>query len=400
MVILGLFLNNEVRTGGNRRYLELMESLAERGNRVVVIMNPALDYRPSYFSRLDLSVRYRRKGFPPASFLFSVAVRRNLATLLDYLGEAGSSLPEWILIHGDLHLKAAMFLKERLGARLFFAYRCNDVDRSVLMRAYTRMNARDRILSRLHEVINRANEKKVAKVADLVTFQNTDDREAFLRRTGANADATIIIPGNIGLPRFDPAWENRNASVAVSRLVYVGVLSATKGIQYALKACAILKERGYGHLRLAVLGKTDGAEKTISLVRELGIEDMVSFEGYALPFPYFAECDLFVYPSIYDAFPDTILESLHVGCPVIASRVGGIPDMLAHDELLFESGDSAGIADMIEACVRDPSRYLRMKKLCAERANAYRFDWAEAWERAMGAFTRKHAPAGRRARES
>lgn len=399
MVILGLFLNKELRTGGNRRYLELMESLAERGNRVVMLMNPDLDYRPAHFIRLDVPVRYRRKGFPPASFLFSVAVRRNLKTLLDYFGE-GSSLPEWILIHGDLHLKAAIFLEKRLGARLFFAYRCNDVDRSVLMRTFTRMNARDRILSRLHETLNRSSEKKVAKFADAVTFQNTDDRDAFVRRTGSDIDATTIIPGNIGLPRFDPAWENRNASVAVSRLVYVGVLSATKGIQYALKACAILKERGYGYLRLAILGKTDGAEKAISLVRDLGIGDMVTFEGFALPFPYFAECDLFVYPSVYDAFPDTILEALHVGCPVIASRVGGIPDMLAHDELLFESGDAKGIADMIEACVRDPARYMSMKTLCAERANAYRFDWAEAWERAMGAIPRKHAPAGRRARES
>ena len=76
MTILGVFLNKEMRTGANRRYLELMEEFAMKGNRVCVIMNTLLDYTPSYFTKIPLTVHYKRRGFPPASFLFRRAVKR------------------------------------------------------------------------------------------------------------------------------------------------------------------------------------------------------------------------------------------------------------------------------------------------------------------------------------
>jgi glycosyltransferase involved in cell wall biosynthesis len=90
-----------------------------------------------------------------------------------------------------------------------------------------------------------------------------------------------------------------------------------------------------------------------------------------------------VYPTLYDAFPDTVLEALHTGCPVLASAVGGIPDMLRYDELLFESGNIREIAEKIEKCVIDHNFYAHIRKLCNERAEFYRFDWTERFEKTM-----------------
>jgi hypothetical protein len=70
MNILGLYLLKQIRTGGDRRYLELMEGLAERGNTVVVIMNEYFDYTPRYIKRINLPIQYTYRGFPPASYLF------------------------------------------------------------------------------------------------------------------------------------------------------------------------------------------------------------------------------------------------------------------------------------------------------------------------------------------
>ena len=87
--------------------------------------------------------------------------------------------------------------------------------------------------------------------------------------------------------------------------------------------------------------------------------------------------------TLYDAFPDAVLEALHAGCPVIASRIGGLQDILKYPELLFNLGDIQGIADCIENCISDASYYLRIRTLCAERASEFRFDWAKKFEQAM-----------------
>jgi glycosyltransferase involved in cell wall biosynthesis len=233
------------------------------------------------------------------------------------------------------------------------------------------MTAKERIFSLLYENINRKREKQISRHADQVAFQNSIDRDAFTGRTGYPESRTVLIPGNIGLPRFTDEWKNKNTSGRVQKLVYVGGLSESKG---------------YSSLKLFALGKADGGEKVIRLADSLGLKEMIFYEGYALPFPYLASCDLMVYPTLYDAFPDTVLEALHTGCPVIASTVGGIPDMLKYPELLFESGNSAEIADRIERCIKDSDFYLSVRNLCAERAETFRFDWATEWEKAMSKF--------------
>ena len=108
MTILGIFINNEIRTGANRRYLELMEGLAERGNTVRVLMNTHLDYKPVHFERIAIPVDYTRKKFPPASLLLFFKLRAMKREILKKV--AGT---EWIHIHSDMNLLAALYLKKR-----------------------------------------------------------------------------------------------------------------------------------------------------------------------------------------------------------------------------------------------------------------------------------------------
>jgi glycosyltransferase involved in cell wall biosynthesis len=380
MTILGVFLNNQLRTGGNRRYLELMEELALRGNRVFVIMNPFFDYTPRFFGKIPLSVKYRRRGFPPASFLFKKAVKKKYAEIT---AAFGGGKPDFIHIHGDTHLKAALFLRDALGVPLFYAFRANDIDRARVLRLSGALNPGELLFSYIMELINRSRERRIAESAELITFQNTGDRDSFIKRTGCDLSKIIVIPGNIGPPRFSPEWENKNKSVSVKKLLYIGSLSSGKGLGEFLKAAELLKKRGLGFLFCIILGRLENYKPAVRLIKKLDIEEMVSLEGFKDPFPYLADCDLMVYPTRYDAFPDTALEALHAGCPVIASAVGGIPDMLLYPELLFEYDNIREIADKIERCLRDPAFYKRLRELCAERAAVYRFNWAERFEAAM-----------------
>jgi glycosyltransferase involved in cell wall biosynthesis len=387
--ILGIFLNNEMRTGANRRYLELMESLAEKGCRVAVIMNTRLAYEPRHFKRVDITVNYVRKGFPPTSFLFKNGIRAKFPLIASELSSLGMERVDWIHIHGDIHFPSALYLKRRLSAKLFFAFRCNDITRAQILRKYRAYTAKEYALSFAYNAKDRLREMSIARQSDLITFQNSLDRDIFLKRVrlAKRQVRTVIIPGNIGVPRFTAETKGVNRSEAVRSLVYVGSVSLSKGLQNLLEALAILKKRGFAELRLSVLGKISGDEKAFSLVKSLDIAEEVSFEGYVLPFPFLEKADLMVYPTLYDAFPDTILEALHTGCPVIASEIGGIPEILKYPDLLFPLGDSAEIADRIERCVKDTDFYGHLRGLCEERAAIFRFDWADRFLESMHSFT-------------
>jgi glycosyltransferase involved in cell wall biosynthesis len=391
MNLLGVFLNNQARTGGDRRYLELMESLADRGNTVIILMNSFYDYRPKSFNAIRLPIKYVRHRFPPASYLFKKNVSENISYIKDKIREHNCYPVDFVHIHGDMHLKTAVFLKKKLKTRLFYASRCNDIGRARIIRHSGSLTIKQHLFSLMYEPINRYREKQIARYADVITHQNRLDADRFIARTGVFRplfrrhleSKTVIIPGNIGLPRCIGEWKNKNNSRETKNIVYVGSLCATKGLWDLLKAFGKLKKSKYTFLSCKVLGREENIECTLQLIQKLDIEDMISIEGFKDPFPYLAECDLMVYPTLYDAYPDTILEALHVGCPVIAASVGGIPDLLKYPELLFESGNPDDIARKIERCVNDNNSYQKIRFLCAERAEAHRFDWAEQFETAM-----------------
>jgi glycosyltransferase involved in cell wall biosynthesis len=386
MNILGVYLLKQIRTGGDRRYLELMEALAERGNTVLVIMNGYFDYTPQYLKKITLSIQYTYHGFPPTSYLFKKNIKKNIRFIEKQLEQYHGGSTNFIHIHGDTHLKGALYLKKYLSLPLFYAFRCNDIDRAHILRKSGGFSLWERLFSLIYEPINRSREKQVARYAELITIQNHYDLERFIRRTKCPVSKTAIIPGNIGLPRCIPEWENKNRSAKVEKIVYIGSLSAAKGLWELLGALGHLVEKGYRFLQCHILGRLENTGPVIDVIKKLGIEENVLLEGFKDPFPFLVDCDLMVYPTLYDAFPDTVLEALHTGCPVIASAVGGLPDLLEYQELLFKSGDIQEIADRIERCITNSAFYDHIRKLCFKRAKKYHFDWAEQFEKAMVAY--------------
>jgi glycosyltransferase involved in cell wall biosynthesis len=389
MNILGIFLVNQIRTGGDRRYLELMEALASRSNTVVVIMNAFFDYTPQHLKKIELNIKYKRHSFPPGSYLFKKNIKTNLENIISHCSEYGVSFFDFIHIHGDMHLKSAIFLKKALRIPLFYACRNNDVERDRIIMAYGKLPIENYIFLFLYSFINRSRERQIARFSELITFQSAMDMGDFQKRTNCEKSKIIIIPGNIGPPRFSSEWQNKNNSMEVKKLLYVGSAAPNKGLLELLKSLGLLKTKGFNGLQCQILARVDNLEHIMKLVRELNIEDMVCFEGYKDPFPFLATCDLMVYPVLYDAFPDTVLEALHTGCPVIASAVGGLPDMLQYPELLFNPHNIQQIADKIAQCVIDKNFYNYIRQLCKERAKVYHFDWAEKFENAMIVFKKR-----------
>jgi len=380
MTILGIYPINQIRTGGDRRYLELMETLAKRGNSVYIIMNSYLEYKAEYIKKIELPIKYIRHRLPPASYLFKKSIKKHLKNIINAAGGAQSI--DFIHIHGDIYLKSAIFLKKILNIPLFYASRNNDIDRSKIVRKEGNLNFKEYIFSLLKDVIERSREKQIAKYADIITFQYPKDRDSFLKRTKSNINKTIIISGNIGLPRCIPEWKNKNNSESLNNILCVGATSITKGFLNLLKIMECLKKRGFNYLHFTLLGRfTD--KKLINKINSSCAADMINLAGFSDPFPYLVSHDLLLYPVLFDAYPDAVLEALHTGCPVLASNAGGLPDMLQYPQLLFENNNIEQIADIIIKCINDKTYYKQIKNLCSQRVSIHEFDWEAAFEKSM-----------------
>ena len=99
------------------------------------------------------------------------------------------------------------------------------------------------------------------------------------------------------------------------------------------------------------------------MVRERGLETVFHFTGFQdRPITYMQSFDMFVLPSLSEGLSSAILNAMACSLPVIATKVGGIPELVAHDVngLLVPPGDPASLARAIERLVADPELSFRM----------------------------------------
>jgi glycosyltransferase involved in cell wall biosynthesis len=113
----------------------------------------------------------------------------------------------------------------------------------------------------------------------------------------------------------------------VSLIGYIGRLSAEKGCDLFLRALPTILENRTGYEAI-VCGDGFLREELNSLTRRLGLENRVSFIGWARdPVALIRELDVLVIPSLYESFCMLLLEAALAEIPVVATNVGGIPEI-------------------------------------------------------------------------
>jgi glycosyltransferase involved in cell wall biosynthesis len=161
-------------------------------------------------------------------------------------------------------------------------------------------------------------------------------------------------------------------------LVIIARLHPEKGHSYLFQALPEIRRRVHKPVRLIVAGTGPFDAAYRDEVRELGCEEMVSFAGFRKDSAdLMAAADLVVLPSVAEAFGLVLTESLYLGTPVVATRVGGIPEIVDDgvDGLLVPPGDSAALADAIVELLNDDGRRKRMAGAGREKVlGRFRFE--------------------------
>ncbi|HEU5490191.1 MAG TPA: glycosyltransferase family 4 protein [Gaiellaceae bacterium] len=189
---------------------------------------------------------------------------------------------------------------------------------------------------------------------------------AYLRdvalRWGLDADRVSVLPNPAPeVPAMPPREELRSElGVDGNVLVFAGRLGPQKALGVLLEAVVDVPD-----VTLVVAG--DGPERAAfeATTRGLGLDERVSFLG-AVPrervLRLFGAADASVLSSAWENFPHTVVEALAVGCPVIATAVGGVPEVVRDGEngLLVPPGDAPALGAAIARFFADDELRARL----------------------------------------
>ena len=145
----------------------------------------------------------------------------------------------------------------------------------------------------------------------------------------------------------------------------VAHLSAEKGLTYLIQAAALIPEV-HSKMRFVVVGDGRCRKELEDLVRARKLEKCFRFEGFQEQTnQYFESFDIFILPSLSEGLSSSILTAMAMALPVIATRVGGIPELISDGEngLLVRPADAAALAQAIRRLAANPEERFRMGQL-------------------------------------
>jgi glycosyltransferase involved in cell wall biosynthesis len=163
----------------------------------------------------------------------------------------------------------------------------------------------------------------------------------------------------------------RMLGIAPGRFVvgWIGRMTGVKRTQDVLLACKHLREQGVDAV-LCLVGDGPDRDHVEELAHALRIVKHTLFLGYQHDVaPFYAAFDALVLPSANEGTPVSAIEALASGKPVVATRVGGVPDVVRDgvDGFLVDPGDVEGLADRLADLARDPDRARSMGEAGRER---------------------------------
>jgi glycosyltransferase involved in cell wall biosynthesis len=209
----------------------------------------------------------------------------------------------------------------------------------------------------------RALERMLSWRTDLFLFESSYIAEEFRKRIGKPRTLVRIVRNGVGEAEFIPVATRPDATDLIS----VGELRPVKAFDVLIETLAMLKRSGR-RVSATIAGDGPDGPRLKELTERLGIADQVRFIGHQPARDAFAMGRILVVPSRAESLPYVVLEAAAAGIPIVATRVGGIPEIFgAEGHCLVPADNITALADAIAAALDDPEQLRQVAQAVTAR---------------------------------
>lgn len=214
------------------------------------------------------------------------------------------------------------------------------------------------------------------QIIEALNFANrvlsvSEDLKLHIVNLGINENKVIVVPNGVDTEKFKPLGKENarnllNLPVDKNIVLFVGALRSIKGVDYLIEAAKSFVNK---NTELYMVGRDDGLKKNlVKMTYELKITDFVKFIGPVnhedIPL-WISASDILVLPSLSEGRPNVVLEALACEVPVVATDVGGIPELMINGETgyLVPSKNSLELSQKVNKLLENENLREKMGKI-------------------------------------
>jgi glycosyltransferase involved in cell wall biosynthesis len=210
--------------------------------------------------------------------------------------------------------------------------------------------------------------KILLKATDKIVAVSESIRKDIIKYDGIDSSKILVIPNGIDTERFNPEGNfadiRKGFSIKESDIVlgFVGRVVPAKGLEYLIDALPFLKKE-FKNIKLLITGEGSTMERLKKKAKENNVHDSIIFTGKRRDIPDILSCtDIFVMPSVAEGLPNALLEAMAMGKPIVATEVGGIPEVIKnrHSGFLVPPRNPEALATAIKDLISNEQLAAKM----------------------------------------
>ncbi|TPJ75576.1 glycosyltransferase [Mesorhizobium sp. B2-6-2] len=199
-------------------------------------------------------------------------------------------------------------------------------------------------------------ERFMARFTDCLLFVSDYERNTYRRKVGEPPIPNTLVYNGLRAAEFEPVTSAANAA----DFLYIGMMRDLKGPDIFIDALALAGDELGRPLRAVMVGDGDDLPRYHAQVERLSLKNQVRFLPPMPARQAFALAELIVVPSRAEAMPYIVLEALAAGMPMIATAVGGIPEIFGEGSPALIRPDVSQLAAKMGSALSDFGSYRKL----------------------------------------
>lgn len=199
-------------------------------------------------------------------------------------------------------------------------------------------------------------ERALERITDHLIFVSEYESHTYQAKVGTPRCPTSIVYNGLRAAEFEPVANDPDAS----DFLYVGTMRDLKGPDLFIAALKLVEQTAARPLTATLVGDGEDLDKCVAQAKTLGFGDRVRFLPAMPARDAFRLGRIMVVPSRAEAMPYIVLEALAAGKPLIATRVGGIPEIFGAQSEALADPSAASLATNMAKALADEARWKTM----------------------------------------